>query len=551
MADNTVDIKVKINAETGQLDVLGAKFKGAAAGAKEAEGAFTGLSGEARNLLSSLGLVATAGGIVAFFHSAIKGAEEQNEAWRRLKFTVESTGQSFAAARGQAEGWVNAIAQGTRFSDSQAIATLEKLTRVTGSLTQAQKASELAMGLSKASGQELSSTVSLVTNLLNGNERALIEVKREFGNVAGSATDTQTALDRLSDTYGKVAFQNEGLTDASARLGNAFNQFKDTVGNALTGPLTTLLGWATKAVSNLDQVGLVFASMAAKVVVGIETLGAAWAKAMVFDFSGASASLEDFHVRIKSINEETESQFIASENRKTAAVAASTHERLVVTAAAHLKELKDQADANAKYKKLMEERIKGDIIRIHQKADQDKSDNRRAVDDTLQTFALLNELGNAHTQGELNRGRVILAMEKAVAIGRIWADEGTIPMKIAGTALVVAQFAQQSQAMGDAQRAFESGQSSTSVTTPIGDGTGRDVTVGAGTGGRAGAGGGTGGTVINQSFVFNLAFDSLDPGSVEKVAEAIATNVRKNMPAAANLSRTLAASAARNSGVAS
>jgi hypothetical protein len=530
MADNVVDIKVKVNTETGELDVLGAKFKGAAAGAKEAQGAFTGLTGEAKSLLSSLGLLATAGGVISFFTSSIKGAEEQNEAFRRLKFTLESSGESWANNENRIRSWTDAIGSSTRYSDGEAIETLEKLTRITGSLSQAQTASVLAMGMAKAGHIQLGEATGMLTDLLNGNERALKEVARVFGDVAGGAKTTQEAIDLLADKYQNAAFQNDGLTDATKQLSNTFGQFKDTVGNAVAGPLTKLVGWARDVVISIDQVGLRIATTAAKIQAFAEfaatplSPGAAWA---------------DLKTRLNEINEEAGRQYAEIENKKTAVLDHAETQRLVITSAARDKaaveakkdrdkDLKDEAEANAKYKKLMEERTKADIVRIHAKSAADKVTQKTTIDDTLETFAILNTLGNQHTEGELARARVILAIEKAIAIARIWSGAAKFgpamqAMAVAQTGLVIAQFAQQSQALGQAQREF-SGQSSTSVSTPIDDGTGREIIQTGGAPVRAGGGGGGGGgggAVITQHFSFSINFDQLTAENIRPFARAI------------------------------
>jgi hypothetical protein len=92
MADQILQLTVKVNSDTGQLDVVSQKMKGLSV---ESEKAGKGLSsaGEGfKSLGKALGGLATAAAIGAFFKSAVQGAEEENQAMRRLKFAVEAVG---------------------------------------------------------------------------------------------------------------------------------------------------------------------------------------------------------------------------------------------------------------------------------------------------------------------------------------------------------------------------------------------------------------------------------------------------------------------------
>src|ERR1044071_512684 len=190
MADR-VQLEIKVNAETGQLEVLGAKFGELAGKAGGAQTAFSKLGGEAGNLLKSFLPLATAGGIIAFFANAVKGAEEENESLRRLKFTLESSGQSWDKNKQSIQDWSQAIQNSTRFSDSEALSSLDKLTRATGNAAQAQKAAQLAISLSVASGQDLASATELVNNLINKQERAVTLAHRQFGTYVQNANTAQ------------------------------------------------------------------------------------------------------------------------------------------------------------------------------------------------------------------------------------------------------------------------------------------------------------------------------------------------------------------------
>lgn len=348
MADKLLQLSVKVNAQTGELEVLGAKLRGAGEAAKQAGSQFSGLSGEAKSLLSSFLPFATGAGIAAFFSSAVKGAEEENEALRRLKFGLESTGQSWNNNKDSILSWGAAIQQTTRFSDTEAFASLDKLVRVTGNLETAQKASQLAMGLSVASGKDLASSQEIVTNLIIGQERALIQAKREFGAFTGEAKTTQDALDSLSAKLGDAAFKTEGYTDSTKKLKHAFDDFQESVGNGLIPSLITLTQWGTKTIDIFNQITLVVEGYAAKVLVRLEAFGAAANSLLHLDFEGVRGAFEVSASQIAAIEENMVMQAGEMEARKTAAVVQGAETRVMVNATAAAEEQRKAAETAAK-----------------------------------------------------------------------------------------------------------------------------------------------------------------------------------------------------------
>ena len=67
MADQVLTLSVKVNAETGQLEVVGKQLGGIATESKKAERGFSDLS-------KSIGGLVTVGALAAFFKSAVQGA---------------------------------------------------------------------------------------------------------------------------------------------------------------------------------------------------------------------------------------------------------------------------------------------------------------------------------------------------------------------------------------------------------------------------------------------------------------------------------------------
>jgi len=538
---NNIELSIKVNADTGQLEILGSKFDALASKTKKADESFSGLTGSALDLGKSMLPFASAAGIVAFFTSAVKGAEEQNEAFRRLKFTLDSTGQSWDSHRAGVEAWTRAIAESTRFSDTDAITTLDKLARSTKDVSQAQSASQLAMGISVGTGRSLADSTQLVNDLINKQARAVLMAHKEFGTFVEKAGTAQEVLDVLGKTYGQAAINEDNLTSAGAKLHNAFSQLSDQVGNMLAPALSGLLNFGTALLKMFDNLGtLIAAAMlaAAKTVTGLLEVMDRLAH---LDLSGAKEAYRSMNADFHSLNVATAQEIDETWQKGTDTIKRHSNERIQVS--------KRETDQEAQARKELAQKVAGfeaemaskiaaigkDTLQKKQvmlnqeiaatrkkiqleitdevakqklldKLDFEKyqrsaalakedqamkfSQSLETVDLAVQTLSILNSLGEQHSEAEVNRAKAILALEKAIAIARAIASAMAAPPGIAQAiaaaqvALVIAQFAQQFKAIDQAQAAFKSGNQQIAVSTPLDSGgTLTEVSGGGGGGG--------------------------------------------------------------------
>lgn len=634
MADREISVRVRVNAETGELKVLGSSFNAAGEEIKKAEKSAKEASDGFRELKSAIGGLLTAGALAEFFKSSIAAAEEQSEGMRRLKFNVEGAGQSWDKHKEQIESWVRSIQAATVYSDSEAIRTLEELTRATGNVTQAQKASEIAMGVAHQTGMSLGEATSLLTELINGNERGVQRLGREFSGLVGPVSSAQDGLDKLSAKYSDAAKSGDGLSDKTAKLRNAFGNFKQEVGDALSGPLAGLFSWLTKVVGYFDQFGTVVAAQAAKLATFMSALGESMNRALHLDFDGAKQAWSDYATKVTAIESELETSFISAEQRKTESHKVQTDARVTQNAFA-LKRIADQEEqaleqlrkeAEAARSQLEEQDLKlrrenqkkaeeiiadseakiasigadtfpkkvaalqAEYTARRQKINLEIKDEAAAakaitqinkeeavaaanlakleakekreqafqtVESLAQAAGILNSMNEKSSAAEVNRAKLILALEKAIAIARVWSDATVpIPLKAAATALVVAQFAQQSKSIDAASRAYSRDQSAISITTPGPDDTDITKTFPAGggtsTGGGggfapSGGGGGGGGNVIHLGgIVINVNGGTGSPEDIRQLMLRMAEETRRNVNEAVQLALTMDAAAARN-----
>ncbi|TXH47770.1 MAG: hypothetical protein E6Q97_26470 [Desulfurellales bacterium] len=504
MADQLLELTVRVNSETGQLDVVSQKLKGLSADAGKAEQSLSGAGSGFKALQGAMGGLLTVAAIGGFFKSAVQGAEEENQALRRLKVAVESTGQSFASSSAQINAWALGIQAASRFTDGQAIDTMARFVRVTGDTTQAQKASQLAMSLSVATGKDLSQTIEILTNIINKNERGVMMARKEFGALIAGAENGQQVLDILSAKFGDAATKEEGFSKATASLRNNWDELKDTVGNAVIPVLTTLTGLLNKGIDYVRALGDAVAAQGALFVTIVEGVGKAVMALVRRDFGSLAEITRDTGTRISAIVTESFTMIRDEFDKTTAAHAIHADTRIQQNAAIAEKEREtraqkesEQAESDARIVQ-MADSLENRLLNIGAAANKKKAQNERAalkqsiayaeaeaiakrnaafqiVDDSLAALSIINSMQSGHTKAQVTRARVILALEKAIAIARLWSAEAGkgmvgIGLATAGTALIVAQFAQQSKAIGEAARVSDSGSQEFRVDTAIGPG---------------------------------------------------------------------------------
>ena len=203
----------------------------------------------------------------------------------------------------------------------------------------------------------------------------------------------------------------------------------------------------------------------------------------------------------------------------------------------------------------------------------------QTAENSLEALAIVNNMSQKDSQAQVNRAIMIMALEKAIAIARIWSAPSTgnvyvdIALKASQTALAVAQFAQQTQAINQAaSQARAQGAQTTAefsqVAIPGGDfiqtGPAGQNPNGVFQPGQEGgqivpnlisgapAGGGNGQTinVTIPAITINVAVDTLEVADRRKILQALADEIRTGSVEAIRFAVTSANLAETNNKVA-
>lgn len=191
------------------------------------------------SLNSFSGVVAKVGGVVAglfaaneienFISSSITAAKEADVIWNRLGGTLRNAGVNFASARGEIERMANELENTSTVGDEEFAATLQTLVRISGdyraSLNEVATVADLAAGAQIS----LETAATLVGKVMVGETGTL----KRYGIVVGEGAD---AMQLLRDRFRGMA-ENEGntLEGQVIRLNNEWGNFKEAIGNALSG----------------------------------------------------------------------------------------------------------------------------------------------------------------------------------------------------------------------------------------------------------------------------------------------------------------------------
>lgn len=595
MADKLVSLNIKVNTDTGEISVLGMKLKELADKAKGTEKSFLGLTGASADLVKQLLPFTTVVGgatfaiykFTGFISDSIKESEDFRQTLTRMRSALETTGGSWEKSGKAIEDWAQAIQLSTRFSDNQALAALDRLTRATGNLAIAQKATTLAMDISVKTGRDFSSTTDIVTRLILGQNRALLEAQKEFGNVLSGAKDTKEALEKLSVAYEGAAIAERSLTSESSKLRNEWDDLKKNVGNAISPALLTLTETLNGLFPSLAKVGVVLKSYFTKGAIGsiidfkditsafsqideeakkaahsVETLknssgglgdalkgytppkigedkDAEKKSKEVEDAKNASndrlaAMEDDLNVRMAQLNDTTV-------NDKIGALRAQE------TAETN-KIKKEVGDETAKEARIAQ--VRSIYRKKEEKALQEDAKFKAgialdAASTAISALQMINNASEINSKNDARRAKLLLALQQSITIANIWVANTKlgpwgVAKSIAETGLAVAAFAVQSKAIDKARSTNEQEKLSTSISTDVGNGTtitdtfsgsssgsttsGGISSLGSSGGGSSGGGGGS--TIINVGGVtVQFTADSVDLSSVEVVARRLGEEV--------------------------
>ena len=248
-------------------------------GLKEAEKGFKDLEGAQAKAKYALGkankyaAVALAG-LVAGLGDAVKGAMEDEQAQKLLARQLQKTTGATDAQIAANESWISTQGKLLGVTDDELRPALAGLVRATMSVSEAQKAANLAMDVAAAKGISLETVTKAMEKAYGGNMTALAKLSPELRQMIKDGASMEEVMAEMAVTFGGAATDSANTAAGSMkRLGVALGEAKEGVGAALLPILEKALPvlqkfatWAQDNPTLITAVAAAFGVLAASVV---------------------------------------------------------------------------------------------------------------------------------------------------------------------------------------------------------------------------------------------------------------------------------------------
>jgi hypothetical protein len=216
-------------------------------GIKQATQSFQGLqdagkrAGNAlkKSILPATIAVAALGAVLV---SAVKGAMEDQVAQKELARVLQKTTNATDAQIASVEDWITVQGKLLGITDDELRPAFAGLLRATGSVTKAQKLAAIAFDLSVSKSLPLKTVTNALEKAYGGNYIALTKLAPEYRDMIKNGASFEEVMKKLAEATGGAAAGAADTFQGKLKILNVqFDEFKETIGNALIPVLTVLL----------------------------------------------------------------------------------------------------------------------------------------------------------------------------------------------------------------------------------------------------------------------------------------------------------------------
>jgi hypothetical protein len=251
--------------------------------------------------------VAALGAVSAGLFDAAKGAMEDAAAQKALARQLQRSTKATDAQIEANEEWISTQGRLLGVTDDELRPAIASLSRVTGSVTKAQKAAALAMDISAAKGLSLESVTKSLERAYGGNLNAVAKIAPELKGMIKEGASLEQVMDALNKKFGGEAAAAADTTEGKfKRLKIAMDETKESVGEGLIPVIESALpflqsfaDWASKNPDTFRTIaGAIAAIAAATVAVNVAmaanpyVLAAAGVVALAVGFERLFAALD-------------------------------------------------------------------------------------------------------------------------------------------------------------------------------------------------------------------------------------------------------------------
>ena len=213
---------------------------------------------------------AVAAGLFDATKAAMQDASAQKSLARQLQRSTKATDAQIAAN----EEWIATQGQLLGVTDDELRPALAGLARVTGSITKAQKAANLAMDIAAAKNISLEQASKVLERAYGGNLNALAKIAPELKGLIKSGATAEQVFAALNKKFGgEAAAAAETTQGKFKRLNIALDETKESIGASLVpvveGALPFLqkfADWAQKNPKTFREIALAVGAITAAMI---------------------------------------------------------------------------------------------------------------------------------------------------------------------------------------------------------------------------------------------------------------------------------------------
>jgi hypothetical protein len=172
----------------------------------------------------------------------VKAAIEDEAAQAKLALTLKNVAGATDEAIAQTETWITNMGIAFGVADDDLRPSIERLTRATGSLEEAQRLASLALDISAGTGKSLEAVSNALGKAFEGNTLSLAKLGIGLEKTQlGTMTLDELTL-HLSETFGgQASAKADTFSGKMERLKLAFSEAQESIGSLILTALTPLV----------------------------------------------------------------------------------------------------------------------------------------------------------------------------------------------------------------------------------------------------------------------------------------------------------------------
>jgi hypothetical protein len=185
----------------------------------------------------------------------VKSAIADEAAQKKLQLTLQNVTGATDAQVKATEQYITKTQLAFGVTDTELRPSLERLARATGDVDKAQKLQALALDISAGSGKSLEAVTNALAKAQEGNTASLAKLGVGLSSAQLKTLSMDEITKKLADTFeNQASAKADTFQGKMARLSEAFNEGKETVGGFILDAITPLVsGFVDKVIPALSK----------------------------------------------------------------------------------------------------------------------------------------------------------------------------------------------------------------------------------------------------------------------------------------------------------